>query len=70
VLGFNLVVLGVYRFKETTKEEFVTNAVHVEMQRHHFYNDCHVIKVTNAIATYQMKHKIIDLDMVYSFHFI
>jgi hypothetical protein len=31
VLGFNLVVLGVYRVKETTKEEFVTNAVQIEM---------------------------------------
>jgi len=31
VLGFNLVVLGVYRVEETTKEEFVANVVQVEM---------------------------------------
>jgi hypothetical protein len=31
VLGFNLVVLGVYRVQGTTKEEFVINAVQVEM---------------------------------------
>jgi len=64
VLGFNLVVLGVYRFKDTTKEEFVTNAVHVEMQRCHFYIVRHVARVTNAIDAYQMKHEIIDLNMV------
>jgi hypothetical protein len=28
-----LVVFGVYRVEETTKEKFVTNAVQVEMQR-------------------------------------
>jgi hypothetical protein len=64
VLGFNLVVLGVYRFKETTKEEFVANAIHVEMQCRHFYTAHHVARVANAIATYQMKHEIVDLDMV------
>jgi hypothetical protein len=31
VLGFNLVVLGVYKVQGTTKEEFVANAIHVEM---------------------------------------
>jgi hypothetical protein len=31
------VVLGVYKVEETTKEEFVTNAVQVEMQCRHFY---------------------------------
>jgi hypothetical protein len=31
VLRFNLVVLGVYRVEETTKEEFVANAIQVEM---------------------------------------
>jgi len=30
------VVLGVYRVEETTKEEFVTNAVQVDMQRRNF----------------------------------
>jgi len=30
VLRFNLVVLGVYRVKETTKEKFVTNAIQIE----------------------------------------
>jgi len=58
------VVLGVYRFKETTKEEFVANAIHVEMQCHHFYTTHHVTRVANAITTYQMKHEIVNLDMV------
>jgi hypothetical protein len=31
VLWFNLVVLGVYRVEETIKEEFVANAIQVEM---------------------------------------
>jgi hypothetical protein len=31
VLGFNLVVLDVYRVEETTKEEFVVNVVQVKM---------------------------------------
>jgi hypothetical protein len=30
VLGFNLVVLGVYKVEEIIKEEFVTNAVQVK----------------------------------------
>jgi hypothetical protein len=58
VLGFNLVVLGVYRVKETTKEEFVANVVQVEMQRHHFYTARH------AATAYRTKHRIIDIDMV------
>ncbi len=57
-------VLGVYRFKETIKEEFVANVVHVEMQRRHFYTARHVARVANAITAYQMKHKIVDFDMV------
>ncbi len=31
MLWFNLVVLGVYRVEETIKEEFVANAIQVEM---------------------------------------
>jgi len=31
VLGFNLVVLDVYRVEETIKEEFVVNVVQVKM---------------------------------------
>jgi hypothetical protein len=31
VLRFNLVVLGVYRVQNITKEEFVKNAIQVEM---------------------------------------
>ncbi len=31
MLGFNLVVLGVYRVEETTKEKFVVNAIQLEM---------------------------------------
>jgi hypothetical protein len=39
--------LGVYKVQETTKEEFVTNAVQVEMHIVH-----HVAKATNATAAY------------------
>jgi hypothetical protein len=44
--------LGVYRVEETTKEEFVANAVQVEMQHRHFYTLRHAIKATNATTTY------------------
>jgi hypothetical protein len=33
------------------------------MQRHHFYIAHHAIKVANAIATYQAKYVIVDIDM-------
>jgi len=62
--------LGVYRVEEITKEEFITNAIQVEMQHHHFYTFCHVVKATNATPAYRIKHKIVNTDMVYSFHFI
>jgi hypothetical protein len=55
--------LGVYRVQDQTQEEFVANAVQVEMQRHHFYTARHAVKVTNAAATYRAKHKIVDIDM-------
>jgi len=64
VLGFNLVVLDVYKVEETTKEEFVAKVVQVEMQRHHFYTTRHVARVANAAATYRTKHGIINTDMV------
>jgi len=41
----------------------VATAVHVEMQRRHFYTVRHVTKATNAIATYRAKHGIVDIDM-------
>jgi hypothetical protein len=44
--------LGVYKVKEITKEEFVANAVQVEMQCQHFYTLCHATKATNAITVY------------------
>jgi hypothetical protein len=44
--------LGVYKVKETTKEEFVANAVQVEMQHHHFYIIHHAARATNATTTY------------------
>jgi hypothetical protein len=50
--------LGVYRVQGTTKEEFVANAIQVEMQRHHLYITHHASKV------YQVKHEIINNDMV------
>jgi hypothetical protein len=40
--------LGVYRVQDITKEEFVTNAVQVEMQWCHLYIARHAAKVANA----------------------
>jgi hypothetical protein len=53
--------LGVYRVQDQTQEEFVANAVQVEMQRRHFYTIRHVAKAANATAAYRAKH---------GFHFI
>jgi hypothetical protein len=64
VLGFNLVVLGVYRVEETTKEEFIANVVQVEMQHRHFYIARHATRAANATVAYLTKHEIIDIDMV------
>jgi hypothetical protein len=55
--------LGVYRVQDQTQEEFVTNAIQVEMQRRHFYTARHVTKVANATAAYRAKHGIVDIDM-------
>jgi hypothetical protein len=44
--------LGVYKVEETTKEEFVTNVVQVEMQGRHFYITCHATKVVSATIVY------------------
>jgi len=63
VLRFNLVVFGVYRVEETTKEDFVAKAVQVEMQRRHFYTTRHATRAVNATAAYQAKHGIVDTDM-------
>ncbi len=62
---YNLIwwFLGVYRIQDQTKEEFVTNAVQVEMQRCHFYTARHVAKAANATVAYQAKHGMIDTDM-------
>jgi hypothetical protein len=49
---------------ETTKEKFVANAVHVEMQCRHFYTIHHATTATNAIVDYRAKNEIIDTDMV------
>ncbi len=64
MLGFNLVVLDVYKVEEITKEEFVANVVQVEMQHHHFYTACHVARATNAATTYRIKHEIVDTNVV------
>jgi hypothetical protein len=55
--------LGVYRVQDQTKEEFVVNAVQVEMQRCHLYTTCHVAKAANAVAAYRAKHRIINTNM-------
>jgi hypothetical protein len=62
--------LGVYKVQETTKEEFVANVVHVEMQCRHLYTTRHAARVANAIVVYRAKHEIIHNDMVYGFHFL
>jgi len=64
VLGFNLVVFGVYKVKETIKEEFVANVIQVEMQRRHFYTTRHAGRAANTTSAYRTKHGIIDIDMV------
>jgi hypothetical protein len=56
--------LGVYRVEETIKENFVANAVQVEMQRRHFYTLRHALKAANVAVVYRAKHEIIDTDMV------
>jgi hypothetical protein len=56
--------LCVYKVEETTKEEFVANAVQVEMQHRHFYTLRHVINATNATVAYRAKQEIVDTDMV------
>jgi len=44
--------LGVYRVKEIIKEEFIANAVQVEMERHHFYTLHHAAKAINVTTAY------------------
>jgi len=56
--------LGIYGVHGTTKEKFVINAVHVEMQRCHLYIARHAAKVANATIAYRTKHDIVDNDMV------
>jgi len=46
-----------------TKEEFVANAVQVEMQRRHFYTARHAAKAANATVAYRAKHEIVNTDM-------
>jgi hypothetical protein len=56
--------LGVYRVQETTKEEFVANAIQVEMQHRHFYTTHHATRVANATTTYRAKHGVINTNMI------
>jgi hypothetical protein len=55
--------LGVYRV-QGTNEKFVANAIQAEMQHCHLYIARHVTKATNATASYEAKHEIVDNDMV------
>jgi hypothetical protein len=48
---------------DQTKAQFVANAVHVEMQRCHFYTIHHAAKAANAATVYRAKHGIVDIDM-------
>jgi hypothetical protein len=56
--------LGVYRVQDKTKEEFVANAIQVNMQSHHFYTARHATKAINVVVKYRAKHGIVDIDMV------
>jgi hypothetical protein len=56
--------LGIYKVQSITKEEFVANVIHVEMQRRHMYIVCHETMVVNVIIAYRIKHGIVDSDMV------
>jgi hypothetical protein len=55
--------LGVYWVQDQIKAQFVANAIHVDMQRRHFYTAHHVAKAANAVVAYQVKHEIVDIDM-------
>jgi hypothetical protein len=48
--------------QDQTQEEFVANAVQVEMQHRHFYIVHHEAKATNPAVTYRAKHGIINTD--------
>ncbi len=62
--------MGVFKVRGTMKEEFVANVVHVEMQHchmsivHHTTKATNVARVVNATTTYQIKHDIVNSDMV------
>jgi hypothetical protein len=57
-------VLGVYKVQGTTKEKFVANVTHVEMQCYHLYIVHHATRAVNVALSYRVKHKIINNDMV------
>ncbi len=59
--------MGVYKVQETTKEEFVTNVVQVEMQHWHLYTVRYAARAANVGVAYRTKHEIVDNDMVYGF---
>jgi hypothetical protein len=50
-------------FIDQTHEEFIANAVQVEMQRRHFYIVRHATKAVNATTAYQTKHMIVNTNM-------
>jgi hypothetical protein len=56
--------LDAYRVQGTTKDEFVTNAIHIEMQCCHLYIARHVTRATNMTIVYQAKNNIVDNDMI------
>jgi hypothetical protein len=56
--------LGVYRVQGTKKEEFVANAIQVEMQHYHLYTTRDATRATNVVTFYRAKHEIVDNDMI------
>ncbi len=55
--------MDVYKVEKATKEEFVINAVQVEMQHRHFYITHHAARAINATTAYQITHGIVDINM-------
>ncbi len=45
-------------------EEFVANAIQIQMQRRHFYTACHATRAANVTIAYRVKHGIVNTNMV------
>ncbi len=52
------------KFNKQYKKKFVANVIQVEMQHRHLYTSRHATRVTNVVVAYQIKHEIVNNDMV------